>query len=177
MPATVTLLPRLAERQGTGATNGKDKTSGENVEDDGHKKSHFTISQTRFKQGPGEESPGRRETHLHYPSSVCHGSRGAVADHGDSILMLIVSSGKGVQVFFQLQQCKMMGDWESSSLDAASGSPAGMSGACDGQKKVQEEFDIDMDAPETERAAVAIQSQFRKFQKKKAGSWQNYIPW
>lgn len=42
--------------------------------------------------------------------------------------------------------------------------------APDGQKKVQEEFDIDMDAPETERAAVAIQSQFRKFQKKKAGS-------
>ncbi|EAX09625.1 Purkinje cell protein 4, isoform CRA_d, partial [Homo sapiens] len=42
--------------------------------------------------------------------------------------------------------------------------------AFDGQKKVQEEFDIDMDAPETERAAVAIQSQFRKFQKKKAGS-------
>lgn len=41
--------------------------------------------------------------------------------------------------------------------------------APDGQKKVQEEFDIDMDAPETERA-VAIQSQFRKFQKKKAGS-------
>uniref|UniRef100_A0A8C3BUQ5 Purkinje cell protein 4 n=1 Tax=Cairina moschata TaxID=8855 RepID=A0A8C3BUQ5_CAIMO len=44
------------------------------------------------------------------------------------------------------------------------------SGENDGQKKVQEEFDIDMDAPETERAAVAIQSQFRKFQKKKAGS-------
>ncbi|KAL1788195.1 Purkinje cell protein 4 [Sigmodon hispidus] len=44
------------------------------------------------------------------------------------------------------------------------------SGDNDGQKKVQEEFDIDMDAPETERAAVAIQSQFRKFQKKKAGS-------
>ncbi|KAK7812275.1 hypothetical protein U0070_024429 [Myodes glareolus] len=43
-----------------------------------------------------------------------------------------------------------------------------------GQKKVQEEFDIDMDAPETERAAVAIQSQFRKFQKKKAGS-QSYL--
>ncbi|XP_054980519.1 calmodulin regulator protein PCP4 [Sorex araneus] len=55
--------------------------------------------------------------------------------------------------------------------------PAGRAGsdvcvplAADGQKKVQEEFDIDMDAPETERAAVAIQSQFRKFQKKKAGS-------
>ncbi|XP_030408075.1 calmodulin regulator protein PCP4 [Gopherus flavomarginatus] len=44
------------------------------------------------------------------------------------------------------------------------------SGEKDGQKKVQEDFDIDMDAPETERAAVAIQSQFRKFQKKKAGS-------
>uniref|UniRef100_A0A8D0KTN4 Purkinje cell protein 4 n=1 Tax=Strix occidentalis caurina TaxID=311401 RepID=A0A8D0KTN4_STROC len=46
----------------------------------------------------------------------------------------------------------------------------GKSSTSDGQKKVQEEFDIDMDAPETERAAVAIQSQFRKFQKKKAGS-------
>ncbi|XP_044841045.1 calmodulin regulator protein PCP4 isoform X1 [Mauremys mutica] len=44
------------------------------------------------------------------------------------------------------------------------------SGENDGQKKIQEDFDIDMDAPETERAAVAIQSQFRKFQKKKAGS-------
>ncbi|XP_075768224.1 calmodulin regulator protein PCP4 isoform X4 [Pelodiscus sinensis] len=44
------------------------------------------------------------------------------------------------------------------------------SGENDGQKKVQEDFDIDMDAPETERAAVAIQSQFRKFQKKKGGS-------
>ncbi|KAG9341425.1 hypothetical protein JZ751_019234 [Albula glossodonta] len=31
-----------------------------------------------------------------------------------------------------------------------------------------EDFDIDMEAPETEKAAVAIQSQFRKFQKKKA---------
>ena len=30
-----------------------------------------------------------------------------------------------------------------------------------------EDFDIDMGAPETEKAAVAIQSQFRKFQKKK----------
>ncbi|VFV35821.1 purkinje cell protein 4 [Lynx pardinus] len=49
-------------------------------------------------------------------------------------------------------------------------SPGGSEVLWDGQKKVQEEFDIDMDAPETERAAVAIQSQFRKFQKKKAGS-------
>lgn len=32
---------------------------------------------------------------------------------------------------------------------------------------VPEDFDIDMDAPETEKAAVTIQSQFRKFQKKK----------
>ena len=30
-----------------------------------------------------------------------------------------------------------------------------------------EDFDIDMGAEETEKAAVAIQSQFRKFQKKK----------
>ncbi|XP_034033361.1 calmodulin regulator protein PCP4a isoform X1 [Thalassophryne amazonica] len=30
-----------------------------------------------------------------------------------------------------------------------------------------QDFDIDMDDPETAKAAVAIQSQFRKFQKKK----------
>lgn len=30
-----------------------------------------------------------------------------------------------------------------------------------------DDFDIDMDAPETEKAAVAIQSHFRKYQKKK----------
>ncbi|XP_056613223.1 calmodulin regulator protein PCP4 [Triplophysa dalaica] len=52
------------------------------------------------------------------------------------------------------------------------------SGAADGNSKssvtqdaskkdVPEDFDIDMEAPETEKAAVAIQSQFRKFQKKK----------
>uniref|UniRef100_A0A8C8F825 Purkinje cell protein 4 n=1 Tax=Oncorhynchus tshawytscha TaxID=74940 RepID=A0A8C8F825_ONCTS len=43
--------------------------------------------------------------------------------------------------------------------------------ATDASKKSQEvpaeDFDIDMDAPETEKAAVAIQSQFRKFQTKK----------
>ncbi|XP_059931029.1 calmodulin regulator protein PCP4 [Gadus macrocephalus] len=43
------------------------------------------------------------------------------------------------------------------------------SGAQDASKKdvPAEDFDIDMGAPETEKAAVAIQSQFRKFQKKK----------
>ncbi|XP_039473997.1 calmodulin regulator protein PCP4a isoform X2 [Oreochromis aureus] len=37
------------------------------------------------------------------------------------------------------------------------------------QKKnnLPQDFDIDMDAPETAKAAVTIQSQFRKFQKKK----------
>lgn len=38
----------------------------------------------------------------------------------------------------------------------------------DGSKSnVPEDFDIDMEDPETEKAAVTIQSQFRKFQKKK----------
>ncbi|KAK2847021.1 hypothetical protein Q5P01_010020 [Channa striata] len=32
---------------------------------------------------------------------------------------------------------------------------------------VPEDFDIDMDDPETAKAAVTIQSQFRRFQKKK----------
>ncbi|XP_071375017.1 calmodulin regulator protein PCP4 [Centroberyx affinis] len=52
-----------------------------------------------------------------------------------------------------------------------SGAAAGnnkTSGGQDASKKdTPEDFDIDMDAPETEKAAVAIQSQFRKFQKKK----------
>ncbi|XP_033002942.1 calmodulin regulator protein PCP4 [Lacerta agilis] len=43
------------------------------------------------------------------------------------------------------------------------------SGENDEKNKVPDDFDIDMDAPETEKAAVAIQSQFRKFQKKKDG--------
>ncbi|XP_030009266.1 calmodulin regulator protein PCP4a isoform X2 [Sphaeramia orbicularis] len=37
----------------------------------------------------------------------------------------------------------------------------------DKKNNVPQDFDIDMDNPETEKAAVAIQSQFRKFQKKK----------
>uniref|UniRef100_A0A8C5M345 Purkinje cell protein 4 n=1 Tax=Leptobrachium leishanense TaxID=445787 RepID=A0A8C5M345_9ANUR len=53
-----------------------------------------------------------------------------------------------------------------------SGAPSLMlsKGATNDKKKDQEDFDIDMEAPETERAAVAIQSQFRKFQKKKQGA-------
>ncbi|XP_047462052.1 calmodulin regulator protein PCP4a [Mugil cephalus] len=35
------------------------------------------------------------------------------------------------------------------------------------KSNLPQDFDIDMDNPETEKAAVAIQSQFRKFQKKK----------
>ncbi|XP_014894719.1 calmodulin regulator protein PCP4a isoform X3 [Poecilia latipinna] len=35
------------------------------------------------------------------------------------------------------------------------------------KNNVPQDFDIDMDDPETQRAAVAIQCQFRKFQKKK----------
>uniref|UniRef100_A0A671UB81 Purkinje cell protein 4 n=1 Tax=Sparus aurata TaxID=8175 RepID=A0A671UB81_SPAAU len=52
-----------------------------------------------------------------------------------------------------------------------SGAAAGnnkTSGEQDASKTdVPEDFDIDMEDPETEKAAVAIQSQFRKFQKKK----------
>ncbi|XP_047235476.1 calmodulin regulator protein PCP4a [Girardinichthys multiradiatus] len=35
------------------------------------------------------------------------------------------------------------------------------------KNKLPLDFDIDMEDPETKKAAVAIQSQFRKFQKKK----------
>ncbi|XP_030294932.1 calmodulin regulator protein PCP4a isoform X1 [Sparus aurata] len=37
----------------------------------------------------------------------------------------------------------------------------------DKKNNLPPDFDIDMENPETEKAAVAIQSQFRKFQKKK----------
>ncbi|XP_042288060.1 calmodulin regulator protein PCP4a isoform X2 [Thunnus albacares] len=53
----------------------------------------------------------------------------------------------------------------------ASGAMTGNSKPSAGQDEKKnnppEDFDIDMDNPETEKAAVAIQSQFRKFQKKK----------
>ncbi|XP_056401011.1 Purkinje cell protein 4-like protein 1 [Hyla sarda] len=34
-------------------------------------------------------------------------------------------------------------------------------------EKVEEEVDIDLNAPETEKAALAIQNKFRRFQKRK----------
>ncbi|KAM6906944.1 calmodulin regulator protein PCP4a isoform 2-T2 [Xenentodon cancila] len=52
-----------------------------------------------------------------------------------------------------------------------SGTMTGNSKSSAGQdekkNKLPQDFDIDMEDPETEKAAVAIQSQFRKFQKKK----------
>uniref|UniRef100_A0A8C5N0X3 Purkinje cell protein 4-like protein 1 n=1 Tax=Leptobrachium leishanense TaxID=445787 RepID=A0A8C5N0X3_9ANUR len=35
------------------------------------------------------------------------------------------------------------------------------------QHKINEEIDIDLNAPETEKAALAIQNKFRRFQKRK----------
>ncbi|XP_037267802.1 Purkinje cell protein 4-like protein 1 [Falco biarmicus] len=37
-------------------------------------------------------------------------------------------------------------------------------------KKEEEEIDIDLSAPETEKAALAIQGKFRRFQKRKKES-------
>uniref|UniRef100_A0A8D0FI78 Purkinje cell protein 4 n=1 Tax=Strix occidentalis caurina TaxID=311401 RepID=A0A8D0FI78_STROC len=39
-----------------------------------------------------------------------------------------------------------------------------------GQKVEEEEIDIDLSAPETEKAALAIQGKFRRFQKRKKES-------
>ncbi|XP_072515292.1 calmodulin regulator protein PCP4a [Salminus brasiliensis] len=51
---------------------------------------------------------------------------------------------------------------------AATGNSKPLGGQDASKKDVPaEDFDIDMGAPETEKAAVAIQSQFRKYQKKK----------
>uniref|UniRef100_A0A3P9DBH6 Purkinje cell protein 4 n=1 Tax=Maylandia zebra TaxID=106582 RepID=A0A3P9DBH6_9CICH len=59
-------------------------------------------------------------------------------------------------------------DWRGASVSA--GLLSSSSGNHpDGEQKnnLPPDFDIDMDAPETAKAAVTIQSQFRKFQKKK----------
>ncbi|XP_062262826.1 calmodulin regulator protein PCP4a isoform X2 [Platichthys flesus] len=50
---------------------------------------------------------------------------------------------------------------------ATTGSSKPSAGQDEKKNNVPEDFDIDMKDPETEKAAVAIQSQFRKFQKKK----------
>ncbi|XP_023817509.1 calmodulin regulator protein PCP4 [Oryzias latipes] len=56
---------------------------------------------------------------------------------------------------------------ETQASGAASGNNKAAGGQAESKTDVPEDFDIDMDAPETEKAAVTIQSQFRKFQKKK----------
>lgn len=43
----------------------------------------------------------------------------------------------------------------------------GKTSATAGKPEQEEEIDIDLEAPETEKAALAIQNQFRRFQKKK----------
>ncbi|KAL4657331.1 Purkinje cell protein 4-like isoform X2 [Arapaima gigas] len=64
---------------------------------------------------------------------------------------------------------RTMSERQGSGVSGGNGKPAGEQ---DASKKdaPTEDFDIDMDDPETEKAAVAIQSQFRKFQKKKQGA-------
>ncbi|XP_059824745.1 calmodulin regulator protein PCP4-like [Hypanus sabinus] len=69
------------------------------------------------------------------------------------------SDGKDIWINQEVQMSQNGSLWNRTShppLDAARAT-----------KEDTEEFDIDLDAPETEKAAVAIQSQFRKFQKKK----------
>ncbi|XP_073493716.1 Purkinje cell protein 4-like protein 1 [Phyllobates terribilis] len=54
--------------------------------------------------------------------------------------------------------------------DLPSSNPAAMNEEKDkagNSEKVEEEIDIDLNAPETEKAALAIQNKFRRFQKRK----------
>uniref|UniRef100_A0A8B9P848 Purkinje cell protein 4 like 1 n=1 Tax=Apteryx owenii TaxID=8824 RepID=A0A8B9P848_APTOW len=57
----------------------------------------------------------------------------------------------------------------STSAEAPGGQEKGEAG---NSKKVEEEeeIDIDLNAPETEKAALAIQGKFRRFQKRKKDS-------
>lgn len=54
--------------------------------------------------------------------------------------------------------------WEVQGYSFISYPPAGKAGSA---KKAEEEVDIDLTAPETEKAALAIQGKFRRFQKRK----------
>ncbi|XP_076025016.1 calmodulin regulator protein PCP4a [Genypterus blacodes] len=56
---------------------------------------------------------------------------------------------------------------ERQTAGAMTGKSKPSAGQDEKKSDVPADFDIDMDNPETEKAAVAIQSQFRKFQKKK----------
>ncbi|KAK2912687.1 hypothetical protein Q8A73_006800 [Channa argus] len=58
-----------------------------------------------------------------------------------------------------------MGSRQGSGAAAGNNKPSGGQDAS--KTDVPEDFDIDMEDPETAKAAVTIQSQFRKFQKKK----------
>ncbi|XP_017695329.1 PREDICTED: Purkinje cell protein 4-like protein 1 [Lepidothrix coronata] len=50
------------------------------------------------------------------------------------------------------------------------GGPWAKTGDPKKEEEEEEEIDIDLSAPETERAALAIQGKFRKFQKRKKES-------
>ncbi|XP_016897081.1 calmodulin regulator protein PCP4a [Cynoglossus semilaevis] len=56
---------------------------------------------------------------------------------------------------------------KSGTATTAPGNSNPSAGQDDQKDNLPEDFDIDMDAPETAKAAATIQSQFRKFQKKK----------
>ncbi|KAF3692960.1 Calmodulin regulator protein PCP4 [Channa argus] len=58
-----------------------------------------------------------------------------------------------------------MSERQGSGAAAGNNKPSGGQDAS--KTDVPEDFDIDMEDPETAKAAVTIQSQFRKFQKKK----------
>uniref|UniRef100_A0A8V0YEQ6 Purkinje cell protein 4 n=1 Tax=Gallus gallus TaxID=9031 RepID=A0A8V0YEQ6_CHICK len=105
-----------------------------------------------------------------WPRKKCEGNRtSSTWRRGGSGETLLWPSSTQRKPTGKIRRCSFPGSVVRQGTGATNGKDK-TSGENDGQKKVQEEFDIDMDAPETERAAVAIQSQFRKFQKKKAGS-------
>nr|XP_043898988.1 calmodulin regulator protein PCP4a isoform X2 [Solea senegalensis] len=56
---------------------------------------------------------------------------------------------------------------ERQAFGATTGNSKPAAGQDDKKNDLPDDFDIDMEAPETAKAAVTIQSQFRKFQKKK----------
>jgi hypothetical protein len=72
-----------------------------------------------------------------------------------------------IQRSSQLEEPRVVVEYSVETSESQASFPLPLDASKKSQEVPAEDFDIDMDAPETEKAAVAIQSQFRKFQTKK----------
>lgn len=95
----------------------------------------------------------------------------ALSDHKETTLSNTFLGERRILTLKKMSEATTVGnppDGQTPSADnkAPSEKASNPAGKPAGQEQ-EEECDIDLEAPETEKAALAIQSQFRRFQKKK----------